>query len=154
MITVTDPRGNRETFIELEHVEAGTKRSIRKAWFELADDLKDRAIQEIRRKPKSGRTYVVRVRGGRRRRHVASAPGETHADLTGALRRSISWQVRGYETMEFGYGIRGSAPPWAPFVELGTRNMEPRPSLENAIDSTQANAEQHWQEAMFSEFNR
>lgn len=155
-IRVKSDRGNERTFARLDRTREFTRRSIRQAWFQLGRDLRAEANREILRRPKSGRTYFIRTRGGRRRRHVASAPGETHANLSGALRRSLSWKVRGTDSMDFGYGVSGAgAPEYASFVEFGTRRMDPRPSLENAIDALQANAQQHFEAAMdraFREF--
>lgn len=158
-ISVRAGSGNERVFARLASVEGGTRKAIRGAWFGLGQDLRREASKEILRKPKGGRTYIVRDRIGRRRRHVASAPGETHANLTGKLRRSLSWKVHGTESMDFGYGAtiarsQAVAPRYAPFVEFGTRRMAARPSLSNAIDATQADAEQHWEERMFREFNQ
>jgi hypothetical protein len=112
---------------------------FRDGFFSYMKELKKFANKEILRKPKSGKTYTVRV-NGRRRRHVASRPWETHANLTGKLRRSLSWKVQGWERASFGYGIstssKNKAPKYAPFVEEGTRFMKPRPSLSNAVKLT------------------
>lgn len=149
-------RSNREAnervFRVLDETEQRTNRAIRSMWFGLGDDLKIRANAEILRKPKSGRVYIIRDKSGRRRRHVASAPGETHANLTGKLRRAIAWKVHGNNELTFGYGLGRSSPEYDEFVEFGTRNMEARPSLENAINFLQANAESHFSEGMFREF--
>jgi hypothetical protein len=67
---------------------------------------------------------------------VASAPGETHANLSGRLRRSIGWKVSGTHEMEWGYGVvqkKDEAPYYAPYVEEGTTRMDARPSLGNAV---------------------
>lgn len=159
MIRVRQGRDNARIFARLASVEGGTRKAIRQSWFGLGQDLRREANKEILRRPKGGHTYIVRSRSsGRPRRHVASAPGETHANLTGDLRRSLSWKVHGVDSMDFGYGLvagtRRNAPKYAPFVEFGTRRMAARPSLANAIDATQADAEQHWEENMFREFNR
>lgn len=158
-VKVRSERGNRKAFFQLSQVEKITRRSIRQAWFQLGKDLQAEANREILRRPKRGRVYIVRTRTGRRRRHVASAPGETHANLSGTLRRSISWKVHGTEQLDFGYGVSttlaNAAPEYAPFVEFGTRRMKPRPSLENAIDKLQGNAARHFEKAMdraFREF--
>ncbi len=161
-ITVRQGSENERVFARLATTEDGIRKAIRRSWFGLGQDLRREANREILRRPKGGRTYIVRSRSGRRRRHVASAadpptPGETHANLKGDLRRSLSWKVHGTESMDFGYGLVSgtgrTAPKYAPFVEFGTRRMAARPSLSNAIDATQANAEQHWGENMFREFN-
>lgn len=142
----------RRIFRDLDDVEGGWDRSIRETWFELADDLKGRANAEILRKPKSGRIYIRRDRLGRRRRHRASAPGETHANDTGALRKAIGWKVHGNNEMIFGYGVTRNSPDYDEFVEFGTRRMAARPSLANAIDYTQANPQQHFSNRMTQEF--
>lgn len=119
-------------------------RAAKQAWWHSGRDLRKAASDEILRKPKSGRTYIRRDRAGRRRRHVASAPGETHANMTGALRRSLDFKVRSSKQLEFGYGItRGDAPEYARVIEFGNpRNkIQPsaRPSLRNAIRATRRN---------------
>ncbi len=157
---VTDRLETARVFKSLENLENATRRSIRQAWFELAKDLKQEANKEILRRPKGGRTYIIRTRGGRRRRHVASAPGETHANLTGALRRSLSWKVYGVDSMEFGYGVsttaQNEAPIYAGAIEFGRKDgsIEARPSLLNAITATQRNAEKYFEIAMNRELNR
>ncbi len=139
VLTVESSRGNKRHLVTLARTEELVRRSIRQAWFELGKNLKAEANQEILRKPKSGRVYVIRGPAGRLRRHRASAPGETHANLSGRLRKSISWKVFGEDSMVFGYGVsttvKNKSPRYDKFVEFGTRNMDPRPSLENAIDS-------------------
>lgn len=159
MITVRQGRENERVFANLASVEGGTRRAVRQTWFGLGQDLRKEANREILRKPKGGNTYTVRSRTtGRPRRHVASAPGETHANLTGDLRRSLSWKVHGHDSMDFGYGLvpgtGRNEPKYSAYVEFGTRRMAARPSLANAIDATQADAEQHWEESMFREFNQ
>ncbi len=155
-INVRTSSGSERVFVELGNITQLTRRAIRHTWFELGKDMRAEANREILRRPKGGRTYIVRGREGRPRRHVAGAPGETHANLTGDLRRSISWKVYGIDSMAFGYGVsttfRNSAPKYSAFVEFGTRKMAPRPSLENAINATQRNAERHWLDAMDGAF--
>ena len=146
---VQDPR-NRLVFTKIEQIPELTRRSIRQGWFMLGRDLKQTASKEILRKPKGGRTYIVRTAGGRRRRHVASAPGETHANLSGKARRSLGYQVSGYQSMEFGYGVDKDAPDYVGFLEDGTARMAARPSLLNAINATTRNAENYFN----NEFNR
>lgn len=158
MIEIKEDKRNQRVFVEILDLSDITRRSIRRAWFALGRDLKRATNAEILRKPKSGRVYVVRGPSGRRRRHVASAPGETHANLFGSLRRSLSWKVHGTRSLEFGYGVSTTArnvmPEYGPHVELGTENMEARPSLWNGIKATQRNAEQHFEEMWRRELGR
>lgn len=109
---------------ELSH---NTIRGIRQGWFRAGDQLKSRANEQIKARPKNGRLY--RIKG---RRHRASAPGESPANRTGTYRRSINYQIRGWRQMEF-----GASADYAGFLERGTRRMEPRPGLQNAIDVEQ-----------------
>ncbi len=141
------------TFDRLKSIVPRTRRAIRETWYGIGDDLEKRAAAEIRRTPKSGRIYIAR-RSGRRFRHQASAPGETHADLSGALRKSISWKVRGNQELIFGYGVTGSAPKYADFVEQGTSRMAARPSLGNAVTYVQAHTVIRFEAAMSREFLR
>ena len=157
MISVKSDRRNTQAFARIKGFRQVTEESIRQGWFALGKDLKAEASREILRKPKRGRTYIRRTKSGRRRRHVASAPGETHANFEGRLRRSLSWKVMGSDQMDFGYGVSttsaNSMPRYGPFVEFGTRFMEERPSLLNAINATQRNAVQHF-EAAFAKATR
>jgi len=130
----------REALIKALNIGPITARAAERAWWFSGRDLRKAASDEILRKPKSGRLYITRDRAGRRRRHVASEAGETHANFSGALRRSIDFKVRGSKQLEFGYGItKGNAPEYAPFVEFGTQRMKARPSLQNAIRASRRN---------------
>lgn len=154
-VTFKTPRGTDRTFIRLSQGAIITERGIRKAWFRVGQDLKRTANTEVLKKPKGGRTYIIRTASGRRRRHVASAPGETHANRSGRLRKAIEWRVRG-DQLDFGYGIIGGSdsPDYASFVEEGTRRMKPRPTLRNSIESNRRNAEQHLAEAVEQEWRQ
>lgn len=137
-------RKNRKVYANIKGLKNAAHRSIRHGWFDLGQDLKKTASANILARPKSGRVYVRRDRAGRRRRHVASAPGETHANLSGRLRKSLGWKVRGASQMEFGYGVDKETTPYAPFVENGTRRMSARPSLKIAVESTSRNADTYF----------
>lgn len=120
---------------------------IRKAWFDVGKDLKDEANKEMLKKPRQGRVYFIRTASGRRRRHVASRPFETHANLSGTLRRSMGWKVTGIE-LRFGYGLlNNDAPPYARAIEFGakfkTHRLEKRPSLLNSIKANRRNSINH-----------
>ncbi len=163
MIGMISKRHNLAEFKKLNKVRQKTQQSIRQAWFGLGKDLEIEAKKEIKRTPKSGRTYFIRTRSGRVRRHVASAPGETHANLTGKLRRSVSWKVHGYSRMEFGYGVAtvaaNAAPEYDSWVEDGhdTRGgsrVAARPSMENAVRKIKRTTSQHFEKAMLKGFKR
>jgi len=132
--------GNKKAFNLIEQLKNKTNIAIRETWFSLGRDLKHEAEREILRRPKSGRTYIVRTAGGRRRRHTASAPGETHANLSGDLRKSVSWKVHGAHRMDFGYGFsttdQNRAPDYDAAIEFGRKDghIAARPSIENFAD--------------------
>jgi HK97 gp10 family phage protein len=150
-----DPTNYRVLLIKFDQALQFSERAIRQGFFRLGRDLKASADREILRRPKGGRVYLIRGPGGRRRRHIASAPGETHANFSGRLRRSIGWEVRGAQELEFGYGAgpeAGAVPRYGIFLEFGTRRMEPRPSLRNAIGDIERNAEAHFDQALAREF--
>jgi hypothetical protein len=91
--------------------------------------------------PGNGRTYDTtfyrdsagRLRKGRARvPHTASAPGEPPASDTGRLLTSIHHEMSdGPEGIE---GRVGSDVEYAVYLELGTRDMLPRPFLRPALD--------------------
>jgi len=151
MIKVIEDSANRIAYLKLDRGVEFSRRAIRQGFFQLGKDLKKTANDEILRKPKGGHVYIIRGAGGSRRRHVASAPGETHANLSGKLRRSLGWAVQGSQQLEFGY-MDGLIPEYAPFVEFGTRRMAARPSLKNAIGTTTRNAEIYFSSALAKEF--
>lgn len=132
--------GNRLVYRRMEDFSNDAKQVFRNGFFSFMKELKRNANKEILRKPKGGESRIIRTAGGRRRRHVASAPGESHANVTGTLRKSLSWKVKSWHTAEFGYGVASNASSKAPvygrFLELGTRAMRARPSLRNAVFST------------------
>lgn len=148
-MTVKFIRGgqNDRVFGRIEGIEKLTKRGLRQGMFRAGQTLRAEASREILKGAKTGRIYIRKIAGGRRRRHRSSAPGETHANLTGTLRKSLSFQLRGSNEIEFGYGVSSgkSAPDYAAFVEFGTTKMKPRPSLKNALNSQQGNLTQHFE---------
>lgn len=161
-----DERG-RTVYREVEAAPNRMQQVFRRGFITFMTALKKRANHEILHGKKTGRVYWYygtwasrRIRGSRRRRHQASAAGETHANLTGRLRRSLSWRVNGWERAEFGYGVstdKGDrAPRYAPWVEFGTKHagfgqkMAPRPTLKNAI--LKEEAEPHFRRAFDAEF--
>ena len=155
--------GNFKVYVKLRGIERLTKRATRQGMFLWARDLKATANAAILAKDKVGRIYIRRDSLGRRRRHRASAPGQSHANLTGALRKSIGWTVTGSDRLVFGYGVSGrDTPNYDVFVEFGTKGriseskdiaavgprqfrMAPRPSIQNAIEKTTSNAETYFE---------
>lgn len=111
-----------------------TRRGIRQGFFSMGDDFMRTLNNEVLRTPKTGRIYIRRTRSGRRRRHRASAPGESHANITGRLRRAADYKLGGMTQLNLGY--LDNPPDYDGFVEFGTRRMRPRPTVQNTIRQT------------------
>ncbi len=127
---------------------------VEKAFWRIGKDLRAEADQQVLRGDKTGRIYIRRDSLGRRRRHQASAPGESHANRTGTLRKSNGWRARGLQ-MEYGYGAAGlTAPIYARPIELGSRRVAARPTLQNSINAQIRNAEGHLGDFVIREFER
>lgn len=142
----TSNRQNAEVFATIKDIPKMTRRGLRQGMFKAGQALIGEANREILKGGKTGVIYIRRDRAGRRRRHLSSAPGETHANRSGTLRKSLSFQLRGSSEIEFGYGVSSGkeAPEYARFVEFGTTKMKARPSLNNALDAEQGNMTQHF----------
>ena len=142
-------RQNDRVFARIEGIEKLTKRGLRQGMFKGGQTLISEVSRSILNDPKTGVVYIRRDSAGRRRRHQSSAAGETHANLSGALRRSRSFQLRGSSEIEFGYGVSSgkSAPAYARAIEFGfrPRNLEARPTLRNALNSQQGNLISHFE---------
>ena len=130
-------QGNEKAFQSVKDAPKNTERGIRQAWFAVGRRHINRLSRDMLARDKTGRVYVRRDRSGRRRRHQASAPGETAANRSGRMRRNRGFQLSGSDQLEF--GIRDT--PYAAFLERGTRRMRPRPSLGNTVRAEEKNTE-------------
>lgn len=144
-VEIIEGPDNFKVYNGLKGVNKKVKQATRKGMFKWAKDLKSTASAAILAKDKTGRIYIRRDAAGRRRRHRASSAGESHANRTGALRRSIGWRVTAWDRLLFGYGVDGKdTPDYDGFVEFGTFKMKPRPSIQNSINNTLGNAETYF----------
>lgn len=118
------------------------QKAIRHAFYDLGKELVKDAVKLINTKPKHGRTYRKSIGiGGRRRapyNHVASAPGEAPAVITGELRKSVNFTVHGSNQMQFGVDLTKGNAPYGMFLEYanmlsmsgwGSMNIAPRPFI-------------------------
>ena len=151
MLSVTDSRGNQEIFRQIDNIEMLTTKGIRRGFYRLGTGLVKELRQVMLKKNKRGRVYTRRIRGGARRRHVSSAPGQTPASLTGNYRNNIGYQIRGATQLEF--GVRNGA-KYAKFLEEGTGKMGARPGLRNTVKATRRNARTFFETALDSELNK
>lgn len=135
-----DGPGNKRAFQSIEDIRRNNVRAIRQAYFKIGKDHTVELSRQMLAKDKQGRIYIRTGPSGRRRRHRASAEGQTAANRTGNMRRNRGFQLRGSEQLEF--GIRDT--PYAAFLERGTRNMRPRPSLGNTVKALQKDTDNHF----------
>ncbi len=150
-VKIKTGRWSKKTIAKIPNLDSAmVKRGVRNGWLEVGRDWEKTTSDEIKRRPKSGRTYIIRHRAtGKRRRHIASAPGETHANITGLTRRSLSYKVPSFAEMTVGYQVSGDAKNpasfWGKFLEFGTKKkrgrMKPRPSIQIGIAAITRNAE-------------
>lgn len=132
----------------LDGIAPKTIRGIEKAFWRVGRDLRDQVNRQTLKLPKTGIVYIRRDSLGRRRRHRSSAMGESHANMTGALRKSVGWKASGMQ-LRFGYGAtQNDAPNYAKKVEFKLN----RPTLQNSINEEIRNVEQHLAHFVFKEF--
>ena len=143
MITIDS--GSRTAIAKIKDLNKLTKSGVEYGAYTSDKGLQDATSKEILRKPKGGKVYIRRDKIGRKRKHRASAPGETHANMTGTLRRSLGFKVSSKD-IEFGYGVvKNDAPEYAEWVEFGTKRMAARPSLQNGIKSQRRNFQNNFE---------
>lgn len=125
MIRVKSDPQNKRVFFGIDNLSKRHKKAIRNASFEVGKIIQREGRNAILRGKKTGKTYKVGLRV-----HRASAPGESPANITGKLQRSIDYDVRGHRQMEYGYkALHGK------FMEDGTRFIERRPNLRPLADN-------------------
>lgn len=110
-----------------------TKGAIRASFFEIGKDLVATFNKQVLAKNKRGRLYIRVNRAGARRRHRASAPGQSPANRTGFYRKSVGFLN---QTTQL---VFGDSAPYAGHLEVGTLHMKARPGLGNAIASNERN---------------
>lgn len=116
-----------------EGIAAHTREGLERAWWFSAKDIQaEFSRQVLDRKSKTGRIYYRRDKAGRRRKHQASAPGQTPANRTGQYRKGFDFIARGAEQL-----VIGDDAPHAEFLEIGTSRMQKRPGLANAIKASE-----------------
>lgn len=128
-----DPK-NRRAEISINNIDRFTKRSIRQGFYKVGKVLIASASTDILAKDKTGVIRVIR-RGKVRRRHQASAKGETFANLSGKARRTLGFDVKGGSELEFGFR-RNQETFYTKILETSLN----RPALGNAVNKEQGNA--------------
>jgi hypothetical protein len=154
---------NFETVFEpLLKAEERIPRATRQAWYDTGKYLTKKTSADIMRM-KDGRVYyITRRKGGKPRRHVASRPFDTHANLKGnrgGLKGSLSWKVQSWDKMRFGYGVSTSkankTPDYARAIEFGSHKPHiilPRPTIARNIANAGTKWAMYWEQRMDRQF--
>lgn len=153
MIKIQPASSNDKALQFTRQIDQKTRNAIRQAFYFIGKDLRQTSQQLIASKNKTGRIYRIRLNGVNIK-HQASAPGEAPANLTGNLKASLGFDVRGSYEMEF--GSRSEAPKagvspkqavakYSVYLELGTSKIAPRPYLKPSIDQNTGNGVQHFE---------
>ncbi len=121
---IIDP-STEKVFRDLNKLPQEIKRGIRRGAYLVGKSLVKDTKREMNLKPKTGRTYTIYTGiGGRKlkrpRKHIASAPlRESPAVISGFLRKSVNFKVRGSSRLEFGAGDDNVK--YARILEVGGR---------------------------------
>ena len=118
--------------LSAEKIAANTRFGIEKALWRSGKDIHKEFNRQVLAKDKSGRLYTRRTRGGAKRRHIASAPGETPANRTGTYRKGFDFSVDRSDQLTI-----GNTEDHALWLEIGTSRMKKRPGLANAIKASE-----------------
>jgi len=128
-----DPR-SKGVLLSLKDLGTPTKRGIRQGFYFLGRDLRTTANKNILKTPRAG---AQRRKNGRSRGR-ASVEGESFSNLTGAARRTLGFDVRGADSLEFGFR-EGQRTRYTKILEE-KRN---RPTIEIAVKSNFRNMTEH-----------
>lgn len=128
IFTIKEFKNNSQAFNIPETMLKNFPKRVRQGFYQIGKNTKATATF-MTKIPKTGRTYIIRSGRGNKV-HIASAPSESHANVTGKLTKSISFDVNGSRSMSFGYD---NSTKYGRALELGTPRMQARPTLLNAI---------------------
>lgn len=130
MFGIFEGRNNREVEIQLKNLDNITTRGIRQGFYQVGVIARRTINENVLKRPRSGRVYKTRGR-----RHRASVEGESFANRTGAARRTLGFDVRGAQELEFGFRANDKT--------LYTKILEEkrnRPTVKIGSDSTVSKA--------------
>lgn len=130
-LDIVDAAGNSRAIESALNIAANTRFGVERALWQSGKDINAEFNRQVLAKDKSGKLYLVR-RGRTKRRHRASAPGQTAANISGNYRKSRDFNVDGAHQLTI-----GNTAKYAGFLELGTSRMKARPGLANSIKASE-----------------
>ena len=133
-IEIVNPAGASRFFESAENLAARTHFGVEKSLWKSGKGVVGEFNKQVLAKDKKGRIYIRRNAAGSRRRHRASAAGQTAANRTGFYRKRTSFIVNQGASPQL---TIGNSAEYAGFLELGTSRMKARPGLLNSINASQ-----------------
>lgn len=133
MIELKKDPANKKAEFHINNTIVLTKKGIRQGFYNVGKLLKSSANKDILAKDKTGKVYRIR-RGKVIRNHRASAHGQTFANLSGAARRTLGFDVVGSDHLEFGF--RQNAETF--YTKILETSLN-RPAIGNAVQKEQGN---------------
>lgn len=124
---VKEGRNNQKILLKLNSIQRLNKDSIRKGFYTIGTIATRQINDDVLAKPRFGNTYKVNGR-----LHTASRKGESFASATGKARKTRGFDVKGSNSLEFGFRKDGET-IYTAILEKGDLN---RPTVKNASDKT------------------
>lgn len=137
-ITIKIDTKSKAVLVKIDEGVKFVKNGIRQALHKIGVENRRHARKLIRSKEKTGRLYLIHGKV-----HRASAPGESPANLTGQLAKSIGFKANGAYSMEF-----FAKADYAGYLEDGTSKMARRPFMERTVKDKERDAERYLMEAV------
>ena len=134
MIEIIPDTRNKQIEFQLKNAKVHMLKYIRTALFEIGAENTQLIKKYIYRPPKTGRFYRYYYSPGKFRWHQASAPGESPANRSGKLARSITYNVHGSLEVELVSTLDEKYPK---YLEDGTPGglIKPRPYFLRAVNA-------------------
>jgi hypothetical protein len=148
MIKIEFDKRTSKDLIRLYTLRPRFKSGIADFFDDMGEALRKSVRRDILFEQKLGRTYLIRL-GGRIKKHRASAPEQTAANVTGAYYKSIDFKAYGSNRLVFGSKVKHGK-----FLEEGTPKMKPRPGLYNAIFNNLANFDRFLEKRVMEKINK
>jgi len=129
MFKVRTNQKTKKVLVAVGKLDEKGREGMRQGFIDLGSALVRKTENNILSEPKYGREYNIKI-DGVVRLHRASAPKQTPALLTGEYFEGLTSIPRGWQGLTFGNTAEHSE-----YLEEGTRKMEKRPGMFNAIQA-------------------
>ena len=133
--TITETGSSKKVLIGLANLKNQSVRGIRQGFYIVGKMAIDEINKAVLAKPRAGRVYKHKGR-----RHVASRPGESFANRSGAARRKRGFTVKGADQVEFGFRQDGET-IYTEYLENPKNKAIARPTVGNASKIVQGRAQ-------------